>query len=491
MLMIAAAGMLLSSCKEPKIVVEVLPAEPTVAIEFVGSPGVSSVTALFTPTENAARYEFALGNDQNRVSFENGELTGTIQESTNSAKTQKWEDLDAEAYYVLYARAYNAAGEAGPVSALGFKTTTSDFMVSTYYVGETSAGFLITNTNDYYQYSYAIASPADREKFLNGLLDEIVTQNEVFEWVGNDFNLLPNTDYVFYCQGIDRSGRETQLFEIPFKTAAENSNEIPNFTWKKGEIQDFYQQEYIVTPNELCKQVVLYQQTPGDREDIMFGVNNYKGRILDFVDVYKDIATEKNISTFTATNEELIATPLNKSFELGSPMELYILAYDEMYKPYQVKRFDSSTPSFNENAVIPTKDDIVLTITSHDVDKETVNFAMTTTENVRAYIFDIVEVAYFEKELDGDYKKLRDYFVSNYNTANSNGQKVIEGFVYNNRSATVPFTYTAITKRGDYFMAAVGINENGPVASGGVDGKTTGWAEEITISDTFTMPAKE
>lgn len=487
MLMIAAAGMLLSSCNtKTETIVEVLPAEPTVAIEFVGSPGVSSVTAKFVPTENASRYVFALGNDQNRVSFENDELTGTIQELTNNERTQDWEDLEAETYYVLYARAYNAAGEAGPVSALGFKTNTSDFMVSTYYVGETSAGFLITNTNDYYTYSYAFASPApeDKEKFLNGLLDKTVVQNEVFEWVGNDLNLLPNTDYVFYCRGIDRSGRETQLFEIPFKTAAENSNEIPNFTWRKGELQDFYAQEYIVTPNELCKQVVLYQQTPGDRDQTMFGVNNYKGRVMDFVDTYKDIATEKNVSTFTATNEELIATPKNKSFELGAPMELYILAYDEMYKPYQVKRFDTSTPSFDENAAIPTKDEIELTITSHDTAKETVNFAMTTTENVRAYIFDIVEVAYFESEFDGDYKKLRDYFIANYNGG------VIEGFVYNQRSTTVPYTYTAQNKRGDYFMAAVGMNVNGPVASS-ADGTKNGWAEEITISKTFTMPEKQ
>lgn len=491
-LMIAAAGMLLSSCTEPKKTIEVLPGEPTVAIEFVGSPGVSSVSVKFVPTENASKYDFAFGQDQDRVSFENHEMVGMMQEMSNHERVQDWDDLEPDTYYVIYARAYNEAGEAGPVSALGFTTASSDFTVSTYYVSDYSAGFLVKTSNDYYQYSYAIGSPADRENFLNGQLDEIDTKNEVFEWVANYLSLTPDTDYVFYCQGIDRSGRDTQLFEIPFRTAAENSDQIPNFTWKMGR-QDFYVQEYIVTPNELCKQLVLFQESPKDFDGIMFGENNYKGRILDMLNAYKDIATHKNVTTFTATNEVLVAKPENASMELDSPVEIYIAAYDDMYNPYMVKKYTSKTPSFNDNAAVPVADDIKLTVTDVDAGKESLTCTMVVNEKVRAYIFDLVEVAYFNEQFDGDYAKLRKYFIDNYNTVDeTTQQKKIQGWVYGaeaNQPVSAPYNFSALTKRGDYFLAAVGINENGPVAISN-DGKT-GWASEISVSETFTIPEKK
>lgn len=48
-------------------------------------------------------------------------------------------------------------------------------------------------------------------------------------------------------------------------------------------------QNYTVTPNALCKQLVLYQQTEGAADGTMFGVNNWKGLTLDMFDAWKDI----------------------------------------------------------------------------------------------------------------------------------------------------------------------------------------------------------
>lgn len=475
-LMIAAAGMLLSSCKtDPDVKVVVLDPEPTVSIEFVGTPGVSSVSVKFVPDQSASKYEFAFGSDQDRVNFENGDIVGLEQVVNNSEKEMTWDELNPETYYVVYARAYNEAGEAGPVSALGFKTATSDFMVSPYYVGEDSAGFIVENTNDYYTYRYAVGSAADREAFLNGLLKGMTTMNETFMWGANYFDLVPGTDYVFYCIGEDRSGRPTQLFEIPFKTATKGSNEIPNFTLTEGD-HDFYQQEYIVTPNALCKQLVLYAQTVGDMDGVMFGVNNYRGLVMDMIDVYKDISGEKNVSTFTATNEELVATPKNKDMELDTELDLYIVAYDDMYNPHHVQKFASSTPSFNSNAPLPDATHIKLEVT--DVQPGSVNLKVhyENADDLRAMIYTFVEVEWFERELESDYEALRKYFIDNRNNVDQNGKPIIDGFQYGTYDFSVPFSTAGLV--GEHFVAAVAMNVNGP---------TDGWSENMAVSNIVTF----
>ena len=42
-------------------------------------------------------------------------------------------------------------------------------------------------------------------------------------------------------------------------------------------------QNYTVTPNALCKQLVLYQQTEGAADGTIFGVNNWKGLTLEMI----------------------------------------------------------------------------------------------------------------------------------------------------------------------------------------------------------------
>ena len=76
-LMVASLGLLLTACggDEQAGGVTVI-GEPTVSIEFVGTPGVSDVTVKFVPTEETAKFNYAIGSEQDRENFENGDIVG-------------------------------------------------------------------------------------------------------------------------------------------------------------------------------------------------------------------------------------------------------------------------------------------------------------------------------------------------------------------------------------------------------------------------------
>lgn len=474
-LMVASLGLLLTACGEGENgPVKVLD-EPTVSIEFVGTPGVSDVTVKFVPTEATAKYNYAIGSEQDRENFENGDIVGMQIEASNQEVTSSWSELEAGEYYVVYAQAYNEAGEAGPVSAHGFKTASSDFVVETYYIGDNSAAFRITCTNDYYTYRFYLGTAEDKTKFEESDIPGTV-KNEVFDWAENYFDLTPATDYVFYCVGEDRSGHDTQLFEIPFTTYAEGSDEIPNFVYTEGE-KDFYMQKYTVTPNALCKQLVLFQQTEGAADGTIFGPNNWKGLTLEMFDSWKDI----NIGTVmagtyitTATNATLNAKATTTDLDLENPLDVYVTAYDEMYKPFLVKKYTNTTPAFNSSAALPDADDFTITVT--DVTMEGFNVAISyTSDNTRAYVYDIVSGKYWDEEIEHDMADLKNEMITKYQTL---------GWVYNEKSIennyVIDPTIPDFVAGAKFYIGVLAMNENGPI-----DG---GWAEEVALSEPFYLP---
>ena len=119
-LMVASLGLLLTACGETENGPVKVLGEPTVSIEFVGTPGVSDVTVKFVPTEETAKFNYAIGSEQDRENFENGDIVGMQTETSNQEITHTWNELEAGEYYVVYAMAYDEDGAAGPVSADGF-----------------------------------------------------------------------------------------------------------------------------------------------------------------------------------------------------------------------------------------------------------------------------------------------------------------------------------------------------------------------------------
>ena len=314
----------------------------------------------------------------------------------------------------------------------------------------------------------------DKEAFLNDELASIKTQSEVFDWAENYFDLEPATEYVFYCVGQDRSGRDTQLFEIPFTTYAEGSDEIPNFVYTEG-AKDFYMQNYTVTPNALCKQLVLYQQTEGAADGTIFGVNNWKGLTLEMFDSWKDINIGAVMSgTYITSNEELKAEATTTDLELENPLDVYVIAYDEMYKPFLVKKYANSTPAFNANAALPDASDFTITVT--DVTMEGFNIAINyTSDNTRAYFYDIISGDYWDNQIEHDMAALKNEMITTYLNL---------GWCYNRKSIennyVIDPSIPDFVAGAKFYIGVLAMNENGPIEGG--------WAEEVALSEPFYLP---
>lgn len=476
----AVAAMALTACtNETQVVVS---EEPTVTIELVGSVGTNSITARFVPSEGAADYCYALGSEQQRADFEAGDITGLMWAGGPNEVTFTWDALEVNTYYVVYAMAVDAAGTNGPVSARGVKTLNDDFLVTTYYLSDNSAAFTIECTDDYYTYRYALGTPEDRDAFINNETTlDIQSKSEVFNWTENYFGLDADTDYVFYCQATDRSERETQVFEIPVHTYAEGSDEIPNYTYEATG-GDFFAQHYVVTPNALCQKLVIHQCEVDYNDDVLFLVNGYAGRLLEAFDAWSEGAGTSNSTCDTAEGGKTLNATLynagvvSSAYELGTPLEVYVTAYDAMFEPVHVKKFDNAVPS-QVQADLPGATGMEL-VSDVNESQISVTINVTDTENICAYYYDFVDITDLGATVDDvDWDYVRTQFING--TSSTRAMWYVPALnPYNN-----VFTYTGnaeFVSGHQYVLAALPMNVNGP--------NDAGYGTDIIYSEVFTLP---
>ena len=108
----------------------------------------------------------------------------------------------------------------------------------------------------------------------------------------------------------------------------------------------------------------------------------------------------------SATYEELKAEATTTDLELENPLDVYVIAYDEMYMPVLVKKHAYSTPAFNANAALPDASDFTITVT--DVTMEGFNIAINyTSDNTRAYFYDIISGDYWDNQIEHDMAALK------------------------------------------------------------------------------------
>ncbi len=477
-----ALGLTLTGCNGKTEVIVL--SEPTVQVELVGTPDPTQFTVTLKPDADVAKYIYALGTEDDKATFLAGGLAGTQTVLGAEERTEEYTGLDAKTKYVLYARAYDADGEPGPLTARLIETYTSDFTVETYYITDESAGFHITNTNDYYQYAICLGAPGMKADFEDNLMEGIITYTEQFDWVENYFDLEPNTEYTFYAKGWDRSGRATKTFEINFKTYEQNSDEIPNFTWEAGE-SDFFEHHYIVTPNSKASRVLFYWMEPDAYDDVIYGPNNWQGKLLEMFDAWKDTADMGFTQCYYADGV-LDAAPQTTDMELGVEMEVYIMAYNEKLEPTTIKRYYVNRPDFQEG--LPTAKASDFTIKIENVQNHQFDYTISYTgEGTTAYYFECYYGPDFDKvynEDGADHQQFVNnpyYFHDQFNSMKYDGV----GFMYKTPSYG-PQTYKdteakPFEKGVHYYMVVTPMNDNGPIEGG--------WGE-LVISEPFTpIPA--
>lgn len=478
---VVALGALATSCKPAETVEQ----RPSVSISL-DEVTTSSIKATFTPSEGASKFAYALGLASDEASFLAGEDTETmfIQEVLNtesdfSAKTVSWNsDIEPNTYYVLYARAFDSKGNAGPLSARGFNTSSDDFKVELQYVSDVTAGFHITCTNDYYSYVFAFGLAANKEQdmsdFENNLMEGMITKSNVYDLYINNFHLdsdgasytlEPETDYVFYCMGLDRANGNTGVIAVDFTTAAADA--VPNYKIEAGEM-DFIQQHYTVEPNDKALKVALWQNSFGsDYEEVMFGQYNWQGNLLAMFDSWAQVYTPEQAAsngnadfmTFSAIEEPLNAAPYTTNMELDQNVEVYVLCYDDSFAPANVRKHAYKTPALNKELPTPKAEDFTVTMS-----KKTANdiaFEITYTgDATRAYYFDLYNGKLFDDDVAANGPESALATVRSKLPAEG-------GFIYNEpNSGTITFSSLDkpfMTPGEKWYIAIAPMNANGPV----------------------------
>lgn len=461
--MIAALGLLVTSC-DPKPIDQ---NAPIVQVQLVGNPNATEVTVKVVPEKGTAKYRFALGAKADEAAFMANSMAGMEEVIGDTEKTKTFKDLIPNTDYYLYAIGENADKVVGPLTARLIKTESNDFNVELYYLSDNSAGFSIKNTNDYYQYIYALGSPADREKFENNELEGTVTKTELFDWCVNYFELTPETEYVFYAKGFDRSGGETRVFEIPVTTYAVGSDKIPNVTFEIGET-NILAQNYKVTPNDKCGQIVLFQQLKGYQDAVFFGENNWKGKMVEVLDAWKDMSGSGGTMCYTATGEVLNAMPYTLDMEFNAALEVYLLVYDAGLKPCYVKKFKNVTPGKDETAETSKASDFTINVTNAMAGTVTCNIKHTS-DNVMAYYYEIVNADHFDKVIATNPDP---YYMHNQLAGGS--------VVYKSKDFTDTYTGADVLANTRYYLVVCPMNVNGP--------REGGWGE--LAKKEFTTPAE-
>lgn len=453
-----------TGCKDPEAIAVNY---PDVSIQIQGDPGATEISVTFTPSEKTDMYMFAIGTENDKVNFADKLLPGTQIIKGNEPTTFTFTELDPETYYTLFAVAYDAEGNAGPISMPTYSTYTNNFRVSTYYLTDNSAGFKIETNNDYNTYHFYLGTPQDREAFENNELEGIQKKKEATKWIENYFSLEPDTEYVFYLKGVDRAGNDTKTFEIPVRTAKLDSDEIPNIKFEVTET-DVLMSYYTVTPNDKCKMVVLLQANQWLDDDTFYNQNLAAGDFMNILDDWSRFGegapryTKCYIApTLTNPDKVLHATPVNYDLTNDEKYHVYVLLYDENYKPYAVKMFNNQSPSINNQL---TTDKLGGSISISNPTYTTIDVDIKLNDDTFAGFFEIVNGEWLDKlmqspEFDEDLT-IQDIFYQNRATTAS--------LLYSKGDSSWQGTYTDEEMEPDtkYYMVLCPMNENGPRAGG-------------------------
>ena len=467
-LVLLAAGLVASCSKTEGPAAE---SAPSVSVEVVYRD-LTSITVKFVPSDNTSMYKFALGNEFDRDNFLSDDIVGTITEVSNNPVEYTFTGLENATYYVVYAVAYGSNNNPGPITSRGVQTMDADFLVTKKFVSDVSAAFLIECTTDFYSWSCALGTADDKDAFLNNLMPGITTFDEETRRQINFFDLEKGTEYVFYCIGYDRAGRESQLFQIPFTTYNEGDS-FPDFDIEIGAlVNDFYGLSYSVTPNPLCSEVKMIAIEPNGYYDL--DIIDY--RYNNIIDEFIGNVTNANVAT---PNAPWVGVCPHETMGVGAKQRAYLATYDLNGELVHVKRFDTTANSLDPSLVEPNAADLKISIRGDLFSYNTVAFEANYDENsgIRAYYIELIDVDFFERTENngcgGDLQKLYDKFVTGMTTRSGCL------FVYNR-----PYYYDGLINAStladpdkEWMWAAVALNANG----------LQGMATELSLSEKFTI----
>lgn len=455
----AIVGILSTGCETTDTYIETA----SVAIEQTGEFIPTECTIVFTPSTTTARFEYAIGTEADRAKFENGTLESIKQQAGNMKATVKFDELKLGEVYTIFARAY-AGDISGPVSSFVPKMNIDGYLIQPRFIADRSAEFNITCTSDFYRFRVAIGKPSDRAAFESGTLEAVDMEEETCRSMAY-YDLGPNTDYVFFAQGYDRSDHKTTVIETPFTTFKDSMGADPTCPGVSMKIDDIniYEGHYTFTANSLCGTIAIAICQQGLWNEILNNEMNWKGDVLAMFSSWYTFGSQ---SIIAAGEKSVKATFQTPELILENHLEAYVLIFNKNEEPVSISRFRFTTPAEDTNAEKATA-----TVEVTDITAAGATYTLAGGDATFAYMFDSVGADWYD-----EFKKTDDY-TENYlgNLLFANGK------YWNFGNTSVTWTETSCKPNTRYYAAIIPMNTNGPMA---------GWGEEVLV-EYITLPAPE
>lgn len=425
-----------------------IPVSATVTIEKTGSDSVDGFNVRFTPSEDAASYDYAITETATIEDFVAGNVPETVHVTGNELSDVVFSDLNTNTIYTLYARAYDENGEAGGVAQYRVMTGDGLYKVELQYLTDMAVGINIYFTNDYYDSEYYLGTPDDREAFLSGNVEvSNVGESPTDKVTVNYLDLKPSTEYVMYVNGYDRSG--TKVFrELPFSTKAEG--DCP-----KVELEtistNVYKSSYCLKANANTGKIIAAIGSLGDF-DSNISITNF-GDVLGMFTGWAETGWNNTLYSVTGELRLDMTTP---ELALDNELEIYAISCDKDMNPAGVQRFVVKTPSFNPEAKGGS-----VSIAISDINEKGATYTYSPDEDCFAFMYDTIDADWYD-DLKENSSEWYEFYLSDLLFK----QKFYFAYAPELINGKCIFTEKTGQEGVRYYAAACPMNENGPVEGG-------------------------
>jgi len=305
------------------------------------SKDLNSITVKLTPDDNTLRYKFAIGKESDKEAFVNGSLEGIISIEGKDAKEHKFEELEGQAEYMVFALGTNLGGNTGEV--ITKTVTTADYPLGTVEIREevvtfNSISVVFTPDANTVSYKIAIGTEEDRAKFEDGTLEGIETiANDANDEHGKTFSGLEFLkEYTVFAQSLNIKGVPGEITELK----ATPEGDLPQVEVITEDINTMY---CIATsiPNDLVSS--YYILTAG--KDIYF----------EFVAIYEEfgISEEEFIQMLGVSGDDRATNVFALS---GQPLfdQMFVTAiYDNVGNLFKIVYEEFKTPDLEPGLPLP------------------------------------------------------------------------------------------------------------------------------------------
>ena len=207
-----------------------IPVEMTITI---GDVTQTTVAATITPSKNAAKYSYAIGEQGDLDAFNNGTLAGIVNVTGDQPTTLTFTDLDEETDYVIFTNGINTAQQVGATATKTARTldaTTPGVKIKFDDIS-TVAAIITTKPNSLVSKYYTVSVGANvYESFVDALgggdkiefMETLVlfelasihsaTATEMWQLEGS-----PDFESVFVVLVFDQNGDPVELIEKEYK----------------------------------------------------------------------------------------------------------------------------------------------------------------------------------------------------------------------------------------------------------------------------------